>query len=79
MRELDSLAGALFQIENATALNINQTVSKFISILEKELDSKLRRDFIIWLKEKFRRMKLNVKANTIDELKEALPMFESKN
>ncbi len=78
MRELDSLAGALFQIENATALNINQTVSKFISILEKEFDPELKRDFIIWLKEKFRRMKLNVKANTIDELKEALPMFETR-
>jgi len=78
LRELDSLAGALFEIENATALNINATVSKFISILEKELDSELKRDFIIWLKEKFRRMKLNVKANTIDELKEALPMFETR-
>ncbi len=78
LRELDSIAGAPFQIENATALNINATVSKFISILEKELDSELKRDFIIWLKEKFRRMKLNVKANTIDELKEALQMFETR-
>jgi predicted transposase/invertase (TIGR01784 family) len=78
LRELDSLSAALFQLENATELNINKVVSKFISILEKELDSELKRDFIIWLKEKFRRMKLNIKANTIDELKEALPMFETR-
>jgi predicted transposase/invertase (TIGR01784 family) len=78
LRELDSLSAALFQMENATGLNINKAVSKFISILEKELDSELKRDFIIWLKEKFRRMKLNIKANTIDELKEALPMFETR-
>ncbi len=78
LRELYSLSAALFQMENATESNINNAVSKFISILEKELDSELKRDFIIWLKEKFRRMKLNIKANTIDELKEALPMFETR-
>jgi len=78
LRELDSLSADLFQLENATELNINKTVLKFISILEKELDSELKRDFIIWLKEKFRKMKLNIKANTIDELKEALPMFETR-
>ena len=44
----------------------------------RELDSELNRDFIIWLREKFRRMKLNIKANTIDELKDALPMFETR-